>query len=79
MYALVAYGYQLYYGSFGLTPSDVGIKQTDIVAQTAVAVAFVGSVVLFLSLLLSITSRAVVKYTTSKLARWLILDPPRKF
>jgi hypothetical protein len=45
IYALVALGYQIFYGDFGLAPSQVGITQTDIVAQAAVALALVGAVI----------------------------------
>jgi hypothetical protein len=52
MYALVALGYQRFYGSFGITPSDVGITQSDIIAQAAAALVLVGLVTFIVWLLL---------------------------
>jgi hypothetical protein len=61
IYATVALGYQDFYGTFGLAPSDVGITQSDIVAQTAVAMAEVGTVVLLLWLVLYLIAALLVK------------------
>jgi hypothetical protein len=62
IYAAVALGYQDFYGTFGLAPSDVGITQSDIVAQTAVAMATVGIVVLLLWLLLYFIAALLAKF-----------------
>jgi hypothetical protein len=48
IYAWIARGYQTFYGNFGITPSDVGITQSDIVTDTAVGLVAVGLATFFL-------------------------------
>src|SRR5262249_44087678 len=62
LYAIVALGYQLFYGDFGISPADVGITQTDIVAQAAVSLALLGSLTIFLLLLLRLLLAFILKY-----------------
>ena len=67
LYAIVAFGYQHFYGDLGVAPSDVGISQTDIVAQAAIALAYLGAVTIFLLLLLHLVLAVLPKRTK----RWV--------
>jgi hypothetical protein len=67
LYAIVAFGYQRFYGDLGVAPSDVGISQTDIVAQAAIALAYLGAVTIFLLLLLHLVLAVLPEHTK----RWV--------
>lgn len=67
LYAIVAFGYQRFYGDFGVAPPDVGISQTDIIAQAAIALAYLGAVTIFLLLLLHLVLAVLPKHTK----RWI--------
>jgi hypothetical protein len=73
IYALVAIAYQVFYGGFGVSPSDVGISQSDIIAQAAVALAYVGALTFLVGLFFYGVSVLLFKLFQSE--RWRFNSP----
>jgi hypothetical protein len=75
LYAIVAFGYQRFYGDLGVAPHDVGISQTDIIAQAAIALAYLGAITIFLLLFLHLLFAFLPEHTEWWLfvVEWLVI------
>jgi hypothetical protein len=76
MYAVLRASYETFYGRFGVEPEEVGIGQTEILAQTGIALVIFGLFVAGLFLLGYLTLMAVVA-TVWRLEAWR-LPPTRR-